>query len=86
MACGVAKEIGAKAASLRGHVDAITIVGSWTMFEEFVEMIKSMVKWIAPVKAYRYAGESMTLALSAASVYYGTHKILVYGADRCCQQ
>jgi butyrate kinase len=82
LAYGVAREIGARAASLRGQVDGIVMVGPWVKFDELVELITAKVSWIAPVKIYAYEGEMLTLALTGEKAYMGDYKILLYGRDR----
>jgi butyrate kinase len=82
MAASVSREIGARAASLRGKVDAIVIMGPWAEFEEFVALIKSRVSWIAPIQVFPYMGELVTLALYAEIAYFGGSRILLYGRDR----
>lgn len=82
MAAAVAREIGARAAALRGRVDVIVMAGPWVEFDEFVELIKQRVAWIAPITAYPYKGDLLTLALSAETAYRGGSRILLYGKDR----
>jgi butyrate kinase len=82
MACGVAREIGARAASMRGKVDGIVLTGPWARFDEFVELIASRVKWIAPVRIYATKGEMSLLAKIAEEAFQGIHKIFLYGRDR----
>jgi butyrate kinase len=82
MAYQVAREIGARAAALRGRPQAITLTGNWTYFDELVREISSRVEWIAPVKVYTIDSELRSLAIVANETYLGKYKILLFGQDR----
>jgi butyrate kinase len=81
MACSVAREIGAKAVALGGNVEIIVLVGPWVEFDEFVDLIKQQVEWIAPVMTFDFEGELMTLAIAAEKAFAG-YRILRFGRDR----
>jgi butyrate kinase len=82
MAYKVAREIGARAAALDGHVESVVLTGPWAAFDEFVDAISSRVKWIAPITIYGYEDELATLADAANEAYRGNLKIFLYGQDR----
>jgi butyrate kinase len=82
MAYRTAREIGARAAALNGKVEAIVLTGHWATFTEFTDEIASYVDWIAPVKIYGVENELRLLAETAAVVYRGDFRILLYGMDR----
>ena len=82
MSCSIAREIGAKAATLRGKVDIIVFVGPWVEFDEFVDLIKEQVEWISPVVTFEYAGDLLTLSMAAEKSFAGGCEILRYGRDR----
>lgn len=48
----IAKEIGRRAATLEGTVDAILILGPWADMSPLVGQIKERVSWIAPVHVF----------------------------------
>ena len=82
MACSVAREIGAKAAALRGNVEIIILLGPWVEFDEFVDLIKEQVEWISPVVTFDFEGELLTLSMTAEKSFAGGCRILRYGRDR----
>jgi butyrate kinase len=82
MAYRTAREIGARAAALNGKVEAIVLTGYWAKFTEFTDEIASYVDWIAPVKIYGFEDELQLLAKTAAIIYRGDFRILLYGRDR----
>ena len=71
MAYQVAKEVGACACALSGSVDAIALTGGMAHDEEFVELIRSRVEWIAPVKVYAGEDELLSLTTGALRVLQG---------------
>jgi len=71
MAYQVAKEIGADAAVLKGEVDAIVISGGLAYDEEFVNMIRERVGFIARIMVYPGGDEMKALALGALRVLKG---------------
>jgi butyrate kinase len=82
MARSVAREIGAKAAALRGNVEIIILLGPWVEFDEFVDLIKEQVEWISPVMTFDYEGELVTLATAAEKSFSGERRILRFDRDR----
>jgi butyrate kinase len=82
MAYKVAREIGARSASLAGKPEAIILTGPWTSFDEFVREISSRVTWIAPVSIYTFDSELKSLANTAVEVFKGIYGMLLYGKDR----
>ena len=81
MAYQVAKEIGAMAAVLNGEVDRILITGGMAHAEEFVEMIKHKVFFIAPVEVFAGEEELEALAAGALRVLNGQEEALSYQQD-----
>jgi butyrate kinase len=82
MAYRTARAIGARAAALSGKIEAIVLTGHWATFTEFTDEIASYVDWIAPVKIYGAENELRLLAETAAIIYRGDFRILLYGRDR----
>ena len=82
MACSVAREIGAKAAALRGDVEIIVLLGPWVEFDEFADLIKEQVEWISPVVTFGFEGELLTLSMTAEQAFAGIYRILRFGRDR----
>ncbi len=78
MAYQVAKEIGANAAVLEGKVDAIVISGGLAYDDDFVEMIKKRVEFIARVMVYPGGDEMKALALGALRVLKGEEEAKEY--------
>ncbi len=61
----VAKEIGAMSAVLHGEVDAIILTGGMAYQKQFIEKVKQMVSFIAPVFIYPGEDEIKALAYNA---------------------
>jgi butyrate kinase len=78
MALQISKEIGACSVALFGKVDAILLTGGVAHDSSFVELIMSMVQWIAPVLVYPGEDEMAALAQGALRVLSGEEKALVY--------
>ena len=78
MAYQVGKAIGAFAAALKGKVDGIVLTGGVSNDEYFVNYVKDMVEWIAPVKAYGGDFEMEALASGAVRAIEGTEKVQTY--------
>ncbi|MEW8997292.1 MAG: butyrate kinase [Thermoanaerobacter sp.] len=78
MAYQTAKEIGAMAVVLKGHVDAIGITGGIAYNEDFVKRISERVKFIAPVYVYPGEDEMLALAQGAYRVLSGEEKAKMY--------
>jgi butyrate kinase len=68
MAYQVAKEIGARAVTLHGKVDAVALTGGLANWQRVVDGIKFWVDHIAPI--YVYPGENELESLSAAALRY----------------
>ena len=68
MAYQVAKEIGARAVTLRGKVDAVAVTGGLANWERVVDAIKYWVEHIAPF--YVYPGENELESLAAGALRY----------------
>jgi butyrate kinase len=71
MAYQVAKEIGACAAVLKGHVDAVVITGGIAHSAVLVEWIRERVEFIAPVRIYPGEDEMTALAEGGLRVLTG---------------
>ncbi|MFH2143347.1 MAG: butyrate kinase [Bacteroidota bacterium] len=78
MAYQVSKEIGSMATVLHGHVDAIILTGGIAYSKSFVQMIKEMVSFIAPVGVYPGEDEMKALALNGLRVLSGELEPLEY--------
>ena len=71
MAYQIAKEIGAMATVLKGHLDAIVLTGGVAHSEILVSWIVDRVAWIAPVCVYPGEDEMLALAQGALRVLRG---------------
>jgi butyrate kinase len=81
MAYQTAREIGARASTLNDRLrraEAIVLTGPWALFEEFVEMIRERVSWIAPTSVHVWKSELFMLSVAAIETFKGRHKILLY--------
>ncbi len=78
MAWQVAREIGARAASLRGKVDGIVIAGPYATSTYLVQRIQERVEWIAPVKVFPSVDELAVLAEMAQQVASGREPLKTY--------
>jgi butyrate kinase len=78
MAYQIAKEIGAMATVLQGHVDAIVITGGVAYSEMLLGWIEERVGWIAPLFVYPGEDEMLSLAQGALRVLRGEEEALVY--------
>ena len=74
MAYQIGKEIGAKAAVLKGKVDAIIITGGIANDKMLVEYVVNMVEFIAPVEVFPGEDEMWALASNALAVLRGEAK------------
>lgn len=68
MAYQVSKEIAAMAAVLHGKVDAILLTGGIAYDKDFVEFIKEMIGFIAPIVVYPGEDEMKSLAMNGLMV------------------
>jgi len=78
MAYRVAKEIGACAAALAGHVDAIVLTGGLAYCNKFIEQIKRYVSFIAEIFVFPGGDEMRALALGALRVLKGEEQLKEY--------
>lgn len=83
MAYQVGKEIGAAAAVLHGEVDSIILTGGLAYGKSFVEFIKGMVGFIAPITVIPGEDEMRALTLGALRVVRGTEKSKKYQGKKC---
>ncbi len=65
------KEIGARAAVLCGKVDAVVLTGGLAYDKQFVDWVKTRVKFIAPLKVYPGENEMQSLIEGALRVLAG---------------
>ena len=79
MAYQVSKEIGASAAVLKGDVDHIILTGGMAYNHYFVDYVKNMVSFIAPVVVYPGEDELKALAMNGLNILKGdiTSKIYI---------
>ena len=71
MAYQVAREIGARAAALKGRVDAIVMTGGLAYSSRFTDLVASRVAFIAPIHVYPGENELAALAEGALRVLRG---------------
>ncbi|MCD6081915.1 butyrate kinase [candidate division WOR-3 bacterium] len=71
MAYQIAKEIAAGAAVLKGKIDAIILTGGLANEQDFVDLIKERVDFLAPVKVYPGEREMEALAYGVLRVLRG---------------
>lgn len=81
MAYLVAREIGAKAVTLFGQVDAVVLTGGLAYSKDFCEAIAKRVSFVAPVKIYPGEDELQALADGAFRVLSGTEKAQIYAVE-----
>jgi butyrate kinase len=78
MAYQIAKEIGAMATVLKGHVDAIVMTGGVAHSEMLVAWIRDSTDWIAPMLVYPGEDEMLALAQGALRVLTGEERARDY--------
>lgn len=78
MAYQLAKDIGAYAVALEGKVDGIILTGGVSNDEYFVENIKKLCSWIAPIKVYGGDFEMEALASGAIRALKGEEELVEY--------
>ncbi|MDR0829294.1 MAG: butyrate kinase [Prevotellaceae bacterium] len=78
MAYNIAKEIGALSTVFNGKVNAILITGGIAYGKTFVDFIKKMVEFIAPVKVYPGEDELLALAQHGVRVLNGEEEAKEY--------
>ena len=81
MAYQVGKAIGGFASALDGQVDGIVLTGGVSNDEYFVNYVKKMTEWIAPVKAYGGDFEMEALASGAIRALEQTEPVLTYTGE-----
>lgn len=81
MAYQTAKAIGAFAAVLRGNIDGIVLTGGVSNDPYFVEYIREMVAWIAPIRAYGGDFEMEALAAGAVRALSGSEQVMTYTGE-----
>lgn len=77
----IAKDIGAYATVLKGNVDAIILTGGLAYLDYFVNFIRDMVEYIAPVIVMPGEAEMEALAAGAVRVLSGKEKIREYTGE-----
>jgi butyrate kinase len=78
MAYQLGKQIGAYASVLQGHVDAIVLTGGVSNDRYFVDKVKELVSWIAPIIVYGGDFEMEALASGAIRALSGEEPIKEY--------
>lgn len=78
MAYQVGKAIAEMSAVLHGKVDAILLTGGIAYDKDFVDYVKEMVSFIAPVVLYPGEDEMKALAMNALMVLRGEVELKVY--------
>lgn len=78
MAYQVGKEIGSQCAVLKGDIDAIVLTGGLAYDNMFIDWIKEMVSFMAPVMVYPGEDELLALAHGALMVIIGGEKAKTY--------
>ena len=81
MAYQVAKNIGAFAAVLKGHVDGIVLTGGVSNDPHFTGYIIERVGWIAPVKVYGGDFEMDALASGAIRALDGVEDVMTFTGE-----
>lgn len=74
----ICKEIGAMAAVLEGHVDAIILTGGLVRFEDIVSGIRRRCSWIAPVSTYPGEMEQEEMCFEVLKVLRGEKEAHAY--------
>ncbi len=82
MAYQTAKETGAMAAVLEGKVDAVLVTGGLAYDKAFVDILRQMVSFIAPIHVYPGEEEVQALAEGALRVLNGEEKIKIYAPEK----
>ncbi|MBR3327971.1 MAG: butyrate kinase [Atopobiaceae bacterium] len=81
MAYQTGKAIGAFSAVLGGRIDGIILTGGVSNDEYFVDYIREMVGWIAPIRAYGGDFEMEALAAGAVRALNGTETVMTYTGE-----
>ena len=78
MAYQTAKQIGAFAAVLEGKVDGIVLTGGVSHAQYFVDYVKKLTSWIAPIQIYAGDFEMEGAAAGAVRALDGVEKVMTY--------
>ena len=78
MAYQIAKEIGAMATVLKGHVDAIVLTGGLAHSQLLCDWLRERVSWIAPIMIYPGQDEMAAMVLGVLRVLEGEAPALEY--------
>lgn len=81
MAYQIAKETGAMAAVLHGKIDAIVVSGGIAYDKKFINWLKDMIEFMAPVVVYPGEMEMEALALGAFRVLTKQEKPKIYNPE-----
>lgn len=81
MAYQIGKETGAMAAVLHGEIDAIVVSGGIAYDKKFINWLKDMIEFIAPVVVYPGEMEMEALALGAFRVLTKQEKPKIYNPE-----
>jgi butyrate kinase len=81
MAYQIAKETGGMAAVLKGDVDAVIVTGGIAFDKQFVNWLREMIEFIAPVLVYPGEMEMEALALGALRVLTKKEQPRVYNPE-----
>jgi butyrate kinase len=74
----IKKEVGAMAAVLDGHVDAVLLTGGMANAAAIAEPLAQQLSWVAPVSVYPGEDELRSLAEAAQRVLRGECELLAY--------
>ena len=77
----VAEEVGARAVSLRGHIDAIILTGGIAHSTYCIDKLSSWISWIAPISVRAGEDELGALASNAFLAMTGEITPTVYNPD-----
>ncbi len=75
----IAKEIGAMATVIDGHIDGIIITGGMSFSNYLIEKIKKKVSFLGKIYVYPGEEEMKALALGALRVIKGEEEAIIYG-------
>lgn len=78
MIYGVARQVGARAVALKGHIDAIILTGGIAHSQYVVDKLKEWIDWIAPISIRAGEDELGALAYNARAAMTGELPISVY--------
>lgn len=81
MLYGVARQVGARAVALKGHIDAIILTGGIAHSEYCVNKLKEWIDWIAPISIRAGEDELGALAFNAFGAMNGDIEIQTYDPE-----